>query len=182
MEGSMRKKILCLASGALFFALCLPAKAQQPAKVAKLGWLGARSAGGGARTLGQELSTFGYVEGKNFAIERRYAEDKLDRLPILAEELVRLKVDILVVPSTNEALAAKNATKTIPIVFLNVTDPISAGLIDSLPRPGGNITGFTTIAGVLASKRLELLKETAPTVSRVALLWDPRNEGSVQQW
>jgi len=178
----MSQKILCLASGALLVALCLPAKAQQQTKLAKIGWLGARPAGGGARTLGQELRTFGYVEGKNLAIERRYAEDKLDRLPTLAEELVRLKVDILVVPSTNEALAAKNATKTIPIVFLNVTDPISAGLIDSLPRPGGNITGFTTIAAVLAGKRLELLKETVPTVSRVALLWDPRNEGSVQQW
>jgi putative tryptophan/tyrosine transport system substrate-binding protein len=89
---------------------------------------------------------------------------------------------VLITPGTNEAVAAKNATRTIPIVFLNVADPVAAGLVDSLARPGGNITGFTTIEAVLAGKRLELLKETVPKLSHVAVLWDPQNPGSTQEW
>jgi putative ABC transport system substrate-binding protein len=100
----------------------------------------------------------------------------------LAEELVHLKVDVLIAPTTVEVLAAKNATRTIPIVFFNVPDPVASGLVDSLARPGGNITGFTTITAVLAGKRLELLKETVPNLSRVALLWDPQNPAAAQQW
>ena len=130
----------------------------------------------------REFHTLGYVEGKNIVIEYRYADNKLDRLPALADELVRLKVDVLVTPGTNEALAAKNATRTIPVVFLSVVDPVGVGLVDSLARPGENITGFTIIAAVLAGKRLELLKETIPKLSRVAVLWDPQNPGSTQQW
>ena len=130
----------------------------------------------------RELRALGYVEGKNIAIEFRYADNKLDRLPALAEELVGLKVDVLVVASTPVALAAKNATRTIPIVFFSVSDPIAAGLVDSLARPGGNITGFTNIAAVLAGKRLELLKETVPKLSRVAVLWNPRDQGSTPEW
>ena len=102
--------------------------------------------------------------------------------PALADELVRLKVDVLVTSTTTAALAAKNATRTIPIVFLSVADPVAAGLVDSLARPGGNITGFTNISAVLAGKRLELLKETVPKLSRVAVLWDPEAPGSKQQW
>jgi putative ABC transport system substrate-binding protein len=98
------------------------------------------------------------------------------------DELVRLKVDVFVTPGINEALAAKNATKTIPIVFFSTGDPVVAGLVDSLARPGGNITGFTDIGAVLAGKRLELLKETVPKLSRVAVLWDPQNPSSAQQW
>src|SRR4029450_8537401 len=109
-------------------------------------------------------------------------EDKFDRLPALADELVGLKVDVLIASSTPAALAAKNAAKTIPIIFLGVSDPVAAGLVDSLARPGGNITGFTNIAPVLAGKRLELLKETVPKLSRVAVLWDPKDSGSTQQW
>jgi putative ABC transport system substrate-binding protein len=104
----------------------------------------------------------------------------LDRLPALADELVRLKVDVILTPGFNAALAAKNATRTIPIVCLNLSDPVSAGLVDSLARPGGNITGFTNIAPVLAGKRLELLKETIPKLSRVALLWNPQDPSSAQ--
>ena len=130
----------------------------------------------------RELRELGYVEGKNIAFEYRYADNKLDRLPALADELVRLKVDVLVTPGTPEALAAKNATKTIPIVFLGVADPVAAGLVDSLARPGGNITGFTNIGAVLAGKRLELLKETIPKLSRVAVLWNPQDPSSAQQW
>jgi putative ABC transport system substrate-binding protein len=158
----------------------------QPAKVPKIGWLGARPAapgsGTGSELFLREFHTVGYVEGKNIVIEYRYADNKLDRLPALADELVRLKVDVLVTPGTNEALAAKNATRTIPIVFLSVVDPVAVGLVDSLARPGGNITGFTSIAAVLAGKRLELLKETIPNLSRVAVLWKPQDPASIPQW
>jgi putative ABC transport system substrate-binding protein len=159
------------------------AEAQQQAKIPKIGWLGARSASAPAREVfARELRALGYVEGKNIAIEYRYAEGKLDRLPALADELVRLRVDVLLTPSTPAALAAKNATRTIPIVFYSGSDPVALGLIDSLPRPGGNITGFTTIASALAGKRLELLKEIIPKLSRVAALWNPKDAISAQQW
>jgi putative ABC transport system substrate-binding protein len=160
------------------------AEAQQQAKIAKIGWLGARPAAiaTGLKLLGQELRKLGYVEGKNITFESRYAEGKYDRLAALAGELVRLKVDVFITPSDVEALAAKNTTRSIPIVFLEVSDPVTAGLVDSLARPGGNLTGFTSIAPVLSGKRLELLKETIPNLSRVAVLWNPRNPGSVQQW
>jgi putative ABC transport system substrate-binding protein len=165
------------------FALSTLAEAQQQAKVPKVGWLGVRPASAGRQeTIRRMLGELGYVEGKNIAFEYRYADDHLDRLPAPADELVRLKVDVVVTPSTPEALAAKNATKTIPIVFVNVSDPVAVGLVDSLAQPGGNITGFTNIAAVLAGKRLELLKETVPKLSRVALLWDPQNPASAQQW
>jgi putative tryptophan/tyrosine transport system substrate-binding protein len=160
------------------------AEAQQQAKIAKIGWLGARPSAiaTGLKLLGQDLRKLGYVEGKNITFESRYAEGKYDRLSALADELVRLKVDVLVTPSDVEALAAKNITSSVPIVFLEVSDPVAAGLVDSLARPGGNLTGFTSIAPVLSGKRLELLKETIPKLSRVAVLWNPRNPGSVQQW
>jgi putative ABC transport system substrate-binding protein len=128
------------------------------------------------------LRDLGYVEGKNITFEYRYADDKLDRLPALANELVRLKVDVLVTPGTPGALALKKATQTIPIVFLDVTDPVAAGLVDSLARPEGNITGFSSIEAVLVSKRLDLLKETVSKLSRVAVLWDPNNPASKQEW
>ena len=164
------------------------AQAQQQAKVPMIGWLGARSAPsqggspGGLVVLRRMLRDLGYAEGKNIAFESRYADNKLDRLPALADELVRLKVDILLTPATAEALAAKNATRTIPIVFYTVPDPVAAGLVDSLARPGGNITGFTPIQAVLAGKRLELLKETVPKLYRVAVLWNPQDPESAQQW
>jgi ABC-type uncharacterized transport system substrate-binding protein len=128
------------------------------------------------------LGDLGYVEGKNIAFEYRYTEGKFDRIPTLADDLVRLKVDVLVASSTTEALAFKNATRTIPIVFYLSGDPVADGLVDSVARPGGNITGFTTISAVLAGKRLELLKETFPKLSRIAVLWDPQGESSTQQW
>jgi ABC-type uncharacterized transport system substrate-binding protein len=177
--------VLC----AMLFALCVSAQAQQQAKVPKIGWLGARtpsgpggSPGTGAESFRREFSKLGYVEGKNITIEYRYANDQLDRLPGLVDELLRLKIDLLIAPTTLEARAAKNATRTIPIVFFNVPDPVASGLVDSLSRPGGNITGFTTINAVLAGKRLELLKETIPNLSRIAVLWDPQNPAAAQQW
>ena len=156
------------------------AQAQQQAKVPKIGLLSLR--GSGYESFRRELGKLGYIEGKNITVEFRSADNKLDRLSALADELVRLKVDVLFTRSTTDALAAKNATRTIPIVFISGSgDPVEAGLVDSLARPGGNITGFTTIAPMLAGKRLELLKETVPKLSRVAVLWDPQ-ASSTQEW
>jgi putative tryptophan/tyrosine transport system substrate-binding protein len=168
---------------ATLFAIAVRAEAQSQGKVPKIGWLSARRASNsGQETIVRMLHDLGYVEGKNVAFEYRFADNKLDRLPALADELVRLKVDVLLTPGTPGALALKKATRTIPIVFLDVTDPVAAGLVDSLARPGGNITGFSSIEAVLAGKRLELLKETVSKLSRVAVLWDPRNPGSTQEW
>jgi putative tryptophan/tyrosine transport system substrate-binding protein len=182
----MNKKISVSILAVVILPFVHPAEAQQQAKVPKIGWLGALSLASdtGRELLGRELRALGYVDGKNIAIEYRYAGDKLDRIriPALADELVRLKVDVILATATPVALAAQNATTTIPIVFLNVPDPVAAGLVDSLARPGGNITGVTTIAAVLAGKRLELLKETVPKLSRVGVLWDPLDQGSALQW
>jgi len=165
--------------------MCGAVAQAQPAKIPKIGFLSSGTASGStfrSEVFRQQLRELGYVEGKSIAFESRYGEDNFDRLPALADELVRLKVDVLVTNSTPAALAGKNATTTIPIVFLGVSDPVVAGLVDSLARPGGNITGFTNIAPVLAGKRLELLKETVPKLSRVAVLWDPKAPGSTQHW
>jgi putative ABC transport system substrate-binding protein len=165
------------------FLLTGVADAQQQGKIAKIGELRARP---GLRptsyVLLQALRELGYVEGKNIAFETRYTEGKRDRFPSLTDELVRLRVDVLLASSLNEALAFKGATRTIPIVFTGSGDPIAAGLVDSFAQPGGNLTGFTTIGAVLVGKRLELLKETVPKLSRVAVLWDPRDPNTVQQW
>jgi putative ABC transport system substrate-binding protein len=161
------------------------AEAQQSVKVAKIGWLGLSSASGqspSSELLRREFRALGYVEGKNIAFEYRDAQGKFDRLSAVADELVRLKVDVIVTSSSPGSLAAKNATRTIPIVFHGVADPVAVGLVDSLARPGGNITGFTIITAELAGKRLELLKETIPKLSRVAVLWNPQNPGSALNW
>jgi putative ABC transport system substrate-binding protein len=180
----MRKGFFGMTLSPLLFALCCSAWAKQ-AKVTKIGWLGFRSAARqapGAELFRREFRALGYVEGKNITFEYRDAEGKPERLPAVADELVRLKVDVLVTASTRGALSAKNATRTIPIVFYNVSDPVATGLVDSLARPGGNITGFTVISAVLGGKRLELLKETIPKLSRVAVLWDPKSGGAVESW
>ena len=127
------------------------------------------------------LRELGYIEGQNIAIEYRYAEGKRDRLPELAAELVRLKVDIIVVAGGDPAVqAAKNATKTIPIVMTGAgLDPVKAGLVESLARPGGNVTGLTNLGRELGGKRLELFKEAVPKLARVAVLYDPASPASV---
>ena len=160
------------------------ALAQQQAKIPKIGYLAAGSSSSTRMEFfRREFLKLGYVEGKNITFESRQAENKLDRLPALADELVRLKVDVIITPGANDTRAAKNATRTIPIVFLGtVSDPVSLGLVESLARPGGNITGFTAIGEVLIGKRLELLKETIPKLPRVAVLWHRQNPGSEQQW
>jgi putative tryptophan/tyrosine transport system substrate-binding protein len=161
------------------------AEAQQPAKILRIGYLTANSSSVELPRIDafrQALRALGNIEGQNLAIEYRYTDGKFERLSDLAAELVNLNVDVLVAVTTNAALAARNATRTIPIFFIGVSDPIEAGLVDSLARPGGNITGLTNIAPVLSGKRLELLKETVPKLSRVAVLWDPNNPGSTPQW
>jgi putative ABC transport system substrate-binding protein len=177
--------VLSLAVSATHFALCPTVEAQQPAKILTIGWLGFRpliEANPGTTAFQRELRTLGYVVGRNVAIEYRSAEGRPDRFTALADELVRLKVAVLITPGTPATLAAKNATKTIPIVFTGVVDPVPTGLVDSLSHPGGNITGFTEISVVLAGKRLELLKQSIASLSQVAVLWNPRNPGNAQQW
>jgi putative ABC transport system substrate-binding protein len=163
-----------LALGAMLFALCGPALAQQVAKVPRIGFLSGTSAAvtaANVEAFRQGLRELGYAEGNNIAIEYRFAEGKRDRLAELVSELVRLKVDIIVAENSSAGLAAKAATKTIPIVLGASGHAIGLGLVDNLARPGGNITGLSFVATELSGKRLELLKEVIPKVSRVALLW-----------
>ena len=169
---------------AFTFALCgAAAQAQQPTKIPRIGYLTAASLSANAARIEafrQGLRELGYVEGKNIVIEWRYAEGKLDRLPALAAELVRLKVDIIVTAGPAATRAAKEATATIPIVMAQDTDPVGNGFVASLARPGGNITGLSTLAPEISGKRLELLKEIVPKLSRVAVLGTSTNPGNAQ--
>ena len=173
----MKKKITVLTLITTTFALCFPAEAQQPTKIPRIGLL---SGTGDAKNPGSQVEAFlqglrdrGYVDGKNVAIEYRYAEGRNERFPRLVSELVQLNVDVLVLTALPAILAAKQATKTIPIVMSVNADPVAAGLVDGLARPGGNITGLTRLTRELSGKRLELLKETFPRVTRVGMLWKP---------
>jgi putative ABC transport system substrate-binding protein len=180
---TMSKTIIGLVLGSMLLVLGFPAKSQQPSNVRKIGWLQTRPPsrpGGGAEIIRRELSELGYIEGKTIAFEYRYYESKLDRLPALANELVRLKVDVILTSSSPATRAIKKATGSIPVVFYTEGDPVVGGLVESLGRPGGNITGVTSISPVIAGKRLELLKEIVPKLSRVAVLWT-RGQ-SVQSW
>jgi putative tryptophan/tyrosine transport system substrate-binding protein len=159
-------------------------QAQQPKKVPRIGYLSSSdlaTESTRAEAIRLALRKLGYIDGQNIAIEYRYAEGKRDREPQLASELVRLKVDIIVVAGGGPVIrAAKNATKTIPIVMGGLgLDPVEAGLVESLARPGGNVTGITTLGRELGGKRLELLKEAVPKVSRVAVLYDAASPGIV---
>jgi len=152
------------------------ARAQQPGKVHRIGYLTTLSAGRAspnAEALRQGLRDLAYVEGQNIAIEYRSAEGNIDRLPGLAAELVRLRVDIIFAAGGGSARAAKKATSTIPIIFVGDVDPVARGLVASLARPGGNVTGFSSGAPGLYGKRLEIIKETLPRLSRVGVLWNP---------
>jgi len=169
----MKRKITVLTLCALLYALCLPAEAQQPGKVPQIGVLVSASASASVSRIHafqQGLRELGYNEGKNIVVEYRYTEAKLDRLPELVAELVRLKVDVIVTDTSRAIDAAKNATKTIPVVFIGLTDPVGEGQVSSLAQPGGNLTGLSILAPELNGKRLELLKETLPKVMRVAVL------------
>jgi putative ABC transport system substrate-binding protein len=180
----MNKKIIVFVVTTLIFTSIHPAAAQQPKKVPLIGYLTSLETAresGRAEGIRLALRERGYIEGQNIATEYRYAEGKRDRLPELAAELVRLKVDIIVVAGGPTPIrAAKNATKTIPIVMAGGgADPVEAGLVESLARPGGNVTGLTTLSRELGGKRLELLKEAVPKIARVAVLYDPAFPGVV---
>ncbi len=174
------RAVLLVTLGLLAAPLAAPA--EQPGKVFRIGILGnvPLTDPEGARVWGafiQGLRELGYVEGQNITIERRFSEGKYERLPDLAADLVRLKVDVIVAPATNPVFAAKQATRTIPIVMTGSGDAVGSGLVASLARPGGNVTGLSTLAPEIVGKQLELLKEMVPRVSRVAVLWNPTNTG-----
>jgi putative ABC transport system substrate-binding protein len=179
----MKRKITILTLCAMLFALCFPAQAQQPKKVSRIGYLSTfdpvRDTPSEAIRLA--LRERGYIEGQNIATEYRYAEGKPDRYPELLAELVCLKVDVIVAAGGDRSIrAAKNATKTIPIVMVGLgSDPVEARLVESLAHPGGNVTGVTNLSRELGGKRLELLKEAIPKLARVAVLFDPANPPNV---
>jgi putative ABC transport system substrate-binding protein len=160
----------------LLLASSFPAEAQQPGKIPRIGYL-AGAASGPSPAFLQGLRDLGYVEGKNIAFVFRTTEGKNERYSDLAAELVRLNVDIIVVGGNTGIRAAKKTTSAIPIVMTNVGDPVGLGLVANLARPGGNITGLSQMSPVLTGKRVELLKEILPKVTRVAFIWDPANPG-----
>ena len=181
----MTKKIIFVALCSLLLAPCSAAEAQQAGKIFRIGFLDVSTASGMAGLLEafrQEMRKLGWIEGKNITIEYRFAEGKNDRLPDLAADLVRLHVDLILVSGAQPASAAKSATTTIPIVMANAGDPVGAGLVASLARPGGNITGFSGLAPELNTKRLEILKDAVPKLARVGLLRLPgaNIEGDLQ--
>jgi putative tryptophan/tyrosine transport system substrate-binding protein len=172
----MKKKITVLTLSAILFALSLPVEAQQPGKIFRIGFLDPSTLSGMAVLVDafrQELSKLGWIEGKNISIEYRFADQKTERLPELAAELVRLRLDLIVTTGDPPAFAAKKATTTIPIVMTASSDPVAAGLIASLARPGGNVTGLSGLAVELTTKRLEVLKDAVPKLARVGVLRMP---------
>src|SRR5262245_51966656 len=177
-----RSIVICLPLTVFLLTVSF-AQAQQPKKVPRIGYLSQfdpATESTRVEAVRQALRELGYIEGQNIAFEYRYAEGKQDRYPTIAAELVRLKVDIILVGAAGPIQAAKNATKTIPIVMTGAgLDPVKSGLIESLARPGGNVTGITNLSNELGGKRLELLKEAVPKVARVGVLYDPAITGSV---
>jgi putative ABC transport system substrate-binding protein len=178
------RKLVGIVALAVILAICgARAEAQQPKKIPRIGFLGVTSPStisARIEAFRQGLREFGYVEGKNIVIEYRYAEGKLDRLPALASELVHLKANVIVTASSTPTRAAKEVTPRIPIVMANDSDPVGNGFVASLARPGGNITGLTNLAPELSGKRLELLKEINPKLSRVAVMGTSTNPGNAQ--
>ena len=179
-----KQKLGSFALCAMLLALCASAEAQQPKKVPRIGYLSSSdpaTESTRAEAIRLALRELGYIEGQNISTEYRYAEGKRDRLPELAAELVRLKVDIIVVAGGTVAIrAAMNATKTVPILMaITGIDPVEAGVVASLARPGGNVTGLTLLTRELGGKRLELFKETVPKLARVAVLYEPSSPPSV---
>jgi putative tryptophan/tyrosine transport system substrate-binding protein len=178
----MKRKIINLALCAVLFALCSSVESQQPKKIAKIAYLAPSTPAAAAHLVEafrQGLRELGYVEGKTVVLELRYGEARAERLSELARELAGLKMDVIVT-STDVAIAAvKRETQTIPIVMANSTDPVGTGFVASLAHPGGNITGLSSISPELSGKRLELLREVVPGLSRVAFLWNPDVRGAV---
>jgi putative ABC transport system substrate-binding protein len=176
----MRQSVLGIALAALLFAPGCLAEAQQPTKVPRMGFLTTSVFPDRNEAFRLGLRELGYVEGKNIVIEWRYTEGKPDRYPVLTAELVRLKVDIIVAGNPTAAVFLKKATTTIPIVTVYHTDPVGTGLVASLARPGGNITGFSVLSPELGGKRLEILKEVVPDLSRVGVLGSSTLPGNAQ--
>jgi putative tryptophan/tyrosine transport system substrate-binding protein len=177
----MKKRIISFVLGALLVALGVPINAQQAGKIPRIGYLGGASPSAVSERIEafrQGLRELGYVEGKNIFVEWRYAEGKPDRLSELAAELARLKVDVIVTSGGSPTRSAKGATTTIPIVMAQDNDPIGNGFVASLARPGGNITGLSSLAPEISGKRLELLKEIVPRLSRLAVLGSSTNPGN----
>jgi len=175
----MPRRTFLAGTGAVLLATPLAAQPQPAGKVWHVGFLtsGVKGSDPGIAPLSQSLRELGYVEGRNLALEIRYAEGRTERFPALAAELVSLKVDVLVAVSTPGALAAKQATSTIPIVMVAVGEPVEVKLVESLAHPGGNVTGLSLVAPELAAKRLDLLKQALPKLSRVTVLWNSANRG-----
>ena len=169
----MKIKITVLTLCAMLFALCLPGQAQQPKKVPRIGYQSAGSSGEREQAFRQGLRELGYIEGQNIVIEWRFAQGKPDQVPRNSAELVQLKIDVIVTGGSTDTRAAKGATSMIPIVMTNDGDPVGTGIVASLARPGGNITGLATLSSELDGKRLELLKETLPGLSQVVALRGP---------
>ena len=173
---NMKKKITVLTLCVLLFALSFPARGAAAGKIPRIGYVSAsgdaNNPGSSVEAFRQGLRDLGYFEGKNILVEYRYAEGNQDRIPGLVAELVQLKVEVLVVGAQASIRAAKQATKTIPIVMVSSVDPVAAGIVDSLARPGGNITGLAILTRDLSGKRLELLKEVVPGIKRVGVLRD----------
>ena len=179
----MKKAFVGLALSAVLLALSFSSEAQQPGKIPRVGYVAAggdpNNPGSLVEAFRQGLRELGYIEGKNILVEFRYGEGNRELVLSLVTELVQLKVDVLVVTSLTSIRAAKQATKTVPIVMVTVQDPVETGIIESLARPGGNITGVTTLARELSGKRLELLKEVVPRMSRAGVLRDANAPGTV---
>jgi len=175
---------LLLALGALLFALCSITEAQQiPGNIPRIGYLAGsgepKAPGPQIEAFQQGLRELGYIEGRNVHVDYRYVQDKQDRVPELVTELLKLKPDLLVIPHTGAIFAAKRATKTVPIVIVTNVDPVATGIVDNFGRPGANITGITRLTRDLGGKRMEVLKEVVPKLTRAAVLWDADDEGSV---
>jgi putative ABC transport system substrate-binding protein len=178
----MERKIIDLALCAMLFALCFSVEAQQPKKIAKIGVLFPSTPAAAAHLVEafrQGLRELGYVEGKNCVLELRHGEARAERISELARELVSLKADVIVTGTDVAIAAVKRETQTIPIVMGNSSDPVGTGFVASLAHPGGNVTGVSSISPELSGKRLELLREVIPALSRVAFIWNPDVRGAV---
>src|SRR5262249_32716339 len=171
-----QKKISRLVLGAMLFALCSSADAQHSERIPRIGFVTGsgdpNNPGTNVEAFRRGLREIGYIDGKNILVEYRYAEGNLDRIPNHVADLLQLKIDVLVSSVVTAIIAAKEMTSTIPIVMVTLVDPVATGLIDSLAHPGGNVTGLTNLARDLSAKRLEMLKEVAPKITRVGVLWD----------
>jgi putative tryptophan/tyrosine transport system substrate-binding protein len=180
-----RRRELLIALGVAALARAGPVRAQAPSTLRRIGMLSGFSPSGYApsyRAFRLGLRDLGWVEGKNISIEYRHAEGRHDRLPDLAADLVGLKVDVIVTAATSDTLAAQRATKAIPIVMVAGGNPVANGLVESLARPGGNVTGLSQMLQEVSGKRLELLKEVVPKLSRVAVLWNPNSTSATLNW